>query len=143
LASTATNLVTDINDDSMSGLDVAKNLGFGLAGDIAGVIPGLGALGKTGKIAKTLKYVAPTAIATWGTYENGTAPIKAMNKLMSDETLTVDDWKALSAGLQMLAGRVRLAKGNRTVNRIKNNKKAIPYHTITAESGNTYKVTPE
>lgn len=140
LASTATNLVADINDDSMSGLDVAKNLGFGLAGDIAGLIPGIGALGKAGKIAKTLKYVAPTAIAAWGAYENGTAPIKAMNKLMSDETLTVDDWKALSAGLQMLAGGVRLVKGNNTVNKIKNSKEAVPYNTITVKSGNTYKV---
>lgn len=143
LTSTATNLITDINDDSMSGWDVAKNLGFGLAGDFAGLIPGVGALGKAGKIAKTLKYVAPAAIAAWGAYENGTAPIKAMNKLMSDEKLTVDDWKALSAGLQMLAGGVRLAKGNRTVNKIKNNKEAVPYHTIVSESGNTYKVTPE
>lgn len=143
LASTATNLVTDINDDSMSGWDVAKNLGFGLAGDIAGIIPGIGALGKAGKIAKTLKYVAPAAIAAWGAYETGAAPIKAMNKLMSDEKLTVDDWKALSAGLQMLVGGVRLAKGNRTVNKIKNNKEAVPYNTIIAESGNTYKVTPE
>lgn len=143
LASTVTNLVTDINDDSMSGWDVVKNAGFGLAGDLAGLVPGIGALGKAGKIAKTLKYVAPTAIAAWGAYENGTAPIKALNKLLSDETLTVDDWKALSAGLQMLVGGARMAAGNKAVNKIKSNKEAVPYHTITTKSGNTYKVNPE
>lgn len=143
LGSTAVNLGADIADDSVSAGQAAWNTLSGVGMDLVGLIPGLGALGKAGKIAKTLKYVAPTALAIWQTYENGTAPIKAMNKLMSDETLTVDDWKALSAGLQMLAGGVRVARGNKSVNKIKNNKEAVPYNTIIAESGNTYKVTPE
>ena len=143
LGSTAVNLGADIADDSVSAGQAAWNTLSGVGMDLVGLIPGLGALGKAGKIAKTLKYVAPTALAIWQTYENGTAPIKAMNKLMSDETLTVDDWKALSAGLQMLAGGVRVARGNKSVNKIKNNKEAVPYNTITVKSGNTYKVSPE
>lgn len=143
LGSTAVNLGADIADDSVSAGETALNALSGVGMDLVGLIPGFGALGKAGKIAKTLKYIAPAAIAAWGAYENGTAPIKAMNKLMSDEKLTVEDWKALSSGLQMLAGGVRLARGNRTVNKIKNNKEAIPYNTITVKSGNTYKVSPE
>jgi hypothetical protein len=67
--------------------------------DVAGLIPGLGAVGKAGKIVKTLKYVLPTALTIWGVSENGGDAIKAANKLMNGQDLTVDDWKALSFGL--------------------------------------------
>lgn len=143
LASTGSNLYADIKDDSVSASQAAWNTLSGIGMDLVGLIPGLGALGKAGKIAKTLKYIIPTAITVWGAYENGTAPIKAANKLMNGETLSVDEWKDLSAGLQMLAGGVRAYRGNKAVNKIKNNKKAVPYNTITVKSGNTYKVTPE
>lgn len=60
------------------------------------------------------------------------------------QDLTVDDWKALSFGLQTIAGGTRAVKGNKSVNRqLKNTKEKAPYKTITAESGKTYKVTPE
>lgn len=112
--------------------------------DVAGLIPGLGAVGKAGKIAKTLKYVLPTALTIWGVSENGGDAIKAANKLMNGQDLTVDDWKALSFGLQTIAGGTRAVKGNKSVNRqLKNTKEKAPYKTITAESGKTYKVTPE
>lgn len=144
LGSTGFNLYADISDDSVSGLQAAGNAGFGLLMDTIGLIPGLGATGKTGKIAKTLKYVLPTALTIWGVSENGEDAIKAANKLMNGQDLTVDDWKALSFGLQAIAGGTRAVKGNKSVNKqLKNAKEAIPYRTITAESGKTYKVNPE
>lgn len=144
LGSTGANLYADISDDSVSGWQAAGNAGFGLLMDVAGLIPGLGAVGKAGKIAKTLKYVLPTALTIWGVSENGGDAIKAANKLMNGQDLTVDDWKALSFGLQTIAGGTRAVKGNKSVNRqLKNTKEKVPYKTITAESGKTYKVTPE
>ena len=144
LGSTGANLYADISDDSVSGWQAAGNAGFGLLMDVAGLIPGLGAVGKAGKIAKTLKYVLPTALTIWGVSENGGDAIKAANKLMNGRDLTVDDWKALSFGLQTIAGGTRAVKGNKSVNRqLKNTKEKAPYKTITAESGKTYKVTPE
>lgn len=144
LGSTGANLYADISDDSVSGWQAAGNAGFGLLMDAAGLIPGLGAVGKAGKIAKTLKYVLPTALTIWGVSENGGDAIKAANKLMNGQDLTVDDWKALSFGLQTIAGGTRAVKGNKSVNRqLKNTKEKAPYKTITAESGKTYKVTPE
>lgn len=144
LGSTGANLYADISDDSVSGWQAAGNAGFGLLMDVAGLIPGLGAMGKAGKIAKTLKYVLPTALTIWGVSENGGDAIKAANKLMNGQDLTVDDWKALSFGLQTIAGGTRAVKGNKSVNRqLKNTKEKAPYKTITAESGKTYKVTPE
>lgn len=144
LGSTGANLYADISDDSVSGWQAAGNAGFGLLMDVAGLIPGLGAVGKAGKIAKTLKYVLPTALTIWGVSENGGDAIKAANKLMNGQDLTVDDWKALSFGLQTIAGGTRAVKGNKSVNRqLKNTKEKAPYKTITSESGKTYKVTPE
>lgn len=144
LGSTAANLVADITDDSVSGWQAAGNAGFGLLMDTVGLIPGLGATGKAGKIAKTLKYVLPTALTIWGVSENGGDAIKAANKLMNGQDLTVDDWKALSFGLQTIVGGVRAAKGNKSVNKqLKDTKEVVPYRTITAESGKTYKVKPE
>ena len=63
--------------------------------DVAGLVPVLGATGKAGKIAKTLKYVLPTALAIWSASEDGGDAVKAANKLMDGQDLTVDDWKAL------------------------------------------------
>ena len=144
LGSTGANLYADISDDSVSRWQAAGNAGFGLLMDVAGLIPGLGAVGKAGKIAKTLKYVLPTALTIWGVSENGGDAIKAANKLMNEQDLTVDDWKALSFGLQTIAGGTRAVKGNKSVNRqLKNIEEKVPYKTITAESGKTYKVTPE
>ena len=144
LGSTAANLYADISDNSVSGWQAAGNAGFGLLMDAVGLIPGLGATGKAGKIAKTLKYVLPTALTIWGVSENGGDAIKAANKLMNGQDLTVDDWKALSFGLQVIAGGARAVKGNKSVNKqLKSTKEAVPYRTITAESGKTYKVKPE
>lgn len=144
LGSTGANLIADISDDSVSGWQAAGNAGFGLLMDTVGLIPGLGATGKAGKIAKTLKYVLPTALTIWGVSENGGDAIKAANKLMNGQDLTVDDWKALSFGLQTIAGGTRAVKGNKSVNKqLKNTKEVVPYRTITAESGKTYKVNPE
>lgn len=144
LGSTGSNLYADISDDSVSGWQAAGNAGFGLLMDIVGLIPGLGATGKAGKIAKTLKYVLPTALTIWSVSENGGGAIKAANKLMNGQDLTVDDWKALSFGLQTIAGGTRAVKGNKSVNKqLKNTTEVVPYKTITAESGKTYKVNPE
>ena len=144
LGSTLVNLYADTVDDSVSGWQAAGNAGFGLLMDTVGLIPGLGATGKAGKIAKTLKYVLPTALTIWGVSENGEDAIKAANKLMNGQDLTVDDWKALSFGLQTIVGGVRAARGNKSVNKqLESAREAVPYRTITAESGKTYKVKPE
>ena len=134
LGSTVVNLGNDLLDDSVSGWDAAKNAGLGLAMDVVGLIPGLGIAGKSSKIAKTLKNLAPYAIAAWGAYQNGGAPIEALNNLMSGKTLTVDEWKALGAGLQMLAGGARHFGGKRAVKRVTGSKDVVDVTTNTGKA---------
>lgn len=111
LGSTGADLYADISDDSVSGWQTTRNAGFSLLTNVVGLIPGLGAVGKAKKIAKTLKYVLPTALTIWDVSENGGDAIKAANKLMNGQDLTIDDWEALSSGLQ------NIAEGTGAVNR--------------------------
>jgi len=86
---------------SKDGLDWgdAGGLAAGLALDAATLVPGLGTLAKTSKIAKGLKSAAPLlgkAFAAYGLASSATALHKI---LTSDEDVTVDDWRQLAIGL--------------------------------------------
>jgi hypothetical protein len=67
VGSTLTNLGADIADDSVSGGEAAWNTIAGLGMDLVGLIPGFGAAGKTGKIAKNLIKLTPKLLTLWGT----------------------------------------------------------------------------
>ena len=118
VGSTAGGLTADIMDDSVSAGQTALNAGYGLGMDLIGLIPGLGATGKAGKIVKGLTKVAPKLLMAWGAYQNTIPAANALNKLMHDSgNMTVDDWKALSAGLTTLAGGTRMVGGKKALNR--------------------------
>lgn len=145
VGSTLTNFGADLADESTSWGDRFRNLGVGLASDAVGLIPGLGSAGKVGKIAKTLKYILPTAIAGWSAYSNGGQYIQAANKLMSDPNkMTVDDWRSLGEGLQVTMGLGKLHAGNRQANKYASkNITAEQYATLRSKSGKDLRFTPE
>lgn len=118
VGSTAGGLTADIMDDSVSTGQTIGNAAYGLGMDVIGLIPGLGATGKAGKIVKGLTKVAPKLLMAWGAYENTIPAYDALNKLMHDSSnMTVDDWKALSAGLTTIAGGTRMIAGSKALNR--------------------------
>lgn len=118
VGSTAGGLTADIMDDSVSTGQTIGNAAYGLGMDVIGLIPGLGATGKAGKIVKGLTKVAPKLLMAWGAYENTIPAYDALNKLMHDSgNMTVDDWKALSAGLTTIAGGTRMIAGSKALNR--------------------------
>lgn len=141
VGSTLTNLGVDIADDSVSGWQAAGNAAMGLGLDLVGLIPGFGAGAKAGKIAKVFAKIAPKALLAWGAYEGGGPAIAAANKLMKDSSsMTVDDWKALAGGLQLLAGGARYAGGKRRLNKFTTKSE---YVQVRSKDGRMIKMTPE
>lgn len=141
LGSTLVNLGADIADDSVSGWQAAGNAAIGLGLDVIGLIPGLGVGAKAGKIAKLFAKIAPKALLAWGTYEGAGPAIAAANKLMKDSSsMTVDDWKALAGGLQLLAGGARYAGGKKRINQLTTKSN---YVQVRAKDGRMIKMTPE
>lgn len=141
LLSTFTNFGVDAVDDSVSAGQMWGNLGLGLGMDVIGLIPGLGAGSKAGKIAKVFAKIAPKALLAWGTYEGGGPAIAAANKLMKDSSsMTVDDWKALAGGLQLLIGGARYAGGKKRLNKFTTKSK---YVQVRSKDGRMIKMTPE
>lgn len=141
VGSTVGGLTADIMDDSVSGWQATGNAAYGLGMDVIGLIPGLGASGKAGKIVKALTKVAPKVLMAWGAYENTIPAADALNKLMHDSSnMTVDDWKNLSAGLTTLAGGTRMVAGNRALNRYSTKTTSKMVRT---KSGKMVKLTPE
>ena len=64
--STATNFVTDIFDDAVTGKEMWRNLGMNLGMDLLGLIPGGGSAAKFGKIMKVIKPLSATIMAAPG-----------------------------------------------------------------------------
>ena len=142
VGSTLTNLGADIADDSVSGGEAAWNTIAGLGMDLVGLIPGFGAAGKTGKIAKNLIKLTPKLLTLWGTSQAYAPAAEALKKLTSDKELTVDDWKALSAGLSAAAGLSRMGAASMKARAYKNAAKTGD-RTIKVKSGEMKRITPE
>ena len=120
-AGTTQHLIADIAEDGFDWGDAGRAaLSYGL--DALGVIPGVAAATKTAKIIKTLKTFAPRLIAvvgTVGTLANAPTIIKSLNKLTTDEHLTVQDWQNVTSALTLAIGgtaaigrKYHTAKGN-------------------------------
>lgn len=140
LGSTITNLGADIADDSVSAGEAAWNAISGLGMDVVGLIPGFGAAGKSSKIAKNLIKLTPKILTLWGTSQAFAPAVDALKKLISDEKLTVDDWKALSAGLSATAGLSRMGLASFKTKQMKNATKTKD-KTIQVKSGETKRIT--
>lgn len=141
IGSTLTNFGVDMADKSVSQGQMWGNLGLGLGMDVIGLIPGLGAGAKAGKIAKVFANIAPKAMLAWGAIEGGGPAIQAAQKLMSDSnSMTVDDWRALSGGLQLLVGGVRYGAGKRQLNKYVNKEKVS---TVRTKSGKDVEISKE
>lgn len=134
VGSTLTNLGADIADDSVSGGEAAWNTIAGLGMDLVGLIPGFGAAGKTGKIAKNLIKLTPKLLTLWGASQAYAPAAEALKKLTSDKELTVDDWKALSSGLSAVAGLSRMGAASMKARAYKNAAKTGD-KTIKVKSG--------
>ena len=109
LGSTATNFGADLADGQ--GLwDATKNVGFGLAADVMGLIPGLGGIGKGAKIARNLMWAVPKMMQWANTYQGlqNAGEIKnSIMKLTSPSSMTVQDWQNVSQALQIMTGHGR------------------------------------
>lgn len=117
IGSTLTNIGADIEDESMSGWDVAGNALYGLGMDVVGLIPGMGATGKAAKIVRVLKPVSKLAMRTLQAY-GMVHSADAFNKLMSNPSdMSADDWRNLVTGLQAISGEARYKGGKRAVSR--------------------------
>lgn len=142
VGSTLANLGADIADDSVSAEQAAWNAVQGLGMDVVGLIPGFGAAGKSSKIAKNLIKLTPKLLTLWGARQAYAPAIDALKKLTNDEKLTVDDWKALSAGLSTVAGLSRMGIAAMKAQAYKNAAKTGD-KTIKVKSGEMKRITPQ
>lgn len=144
VGSTLGNLSADIADDSVSAWQTVGNAGLGLGMDLVGLIPGLGAAGKGSKILKNLLKVAPKLMTVWSMSTSFAPAIQAFNKLTDKgpKEMTVDDWKALSAGITAAAGGTRWG-ASAVRNKRLTNRYGTKYRTVTTKSGKQIKVSED
>lgn len=142
VGSTLANLGADIFDDSVSAGDTALNAVTGLGMDLVGLVPGFGAAGKSAKIAKNVVRLAPKILTLWGTAQAYEPAKEALSKLMNNKDLTVDDWKALAAGLGALAGLSRMGLASMKTRAMKQNF-GTGDKTVQSKSGKMMRATPE
>lgn len=131
VGSTATNFVADWLDNSVTAVEMWKNLGMNLGMDALSIIPIVGdAAGTGGKLLKSLKTIAPklmyglTAYGMLGTLKNAPNIMQSLSKVTSDEKLTVGDYQNIAQAITAVAGinsgvksavAKRLAKSNARV----------------------------
>lgn len=143
VGSTLGNLGADMMDDSVSGWQAAGNAVLGLGMDVVGLIPGAGAVGKAGKIAKTIKPISKGIIWTLrgiGTYQ-AIDSINAIQKLMtSPNEMTVDDWRSVAAGIQAVAGYTRYNRGKA---RVRDKYAQENVRHVTGSDGKKYTISEE
>lgn len=105
-AGTTQHLLADIGEDGFDLGDIGRAaLGYSL--DALGIIPGVAAVSKPAKIAKTLSKFVPRLVAVVGavgTAANAPAIIKSLNKLTTDEHLSVQDWQNVTSALTLAVG---------------------------------------
>lgn len=108
LGSTAATIYSNAKRGDMS---VGTQIGMGalnLAMDAATLVPGLGSWAKGAKTIKTLKRVAPVLKGIFAAMGAGQAGY-ALNKAISNEEMTIDDWRILASGLTALTSLGRQA----------------------------------
>lgn len=111
VGSTAASALADWLDDSVTGTEMIKNIGMNLGMDVLGLIPVVGdAAGTGGKLLKSVKKIAPklmyglTAWGILGTLKNGSNIMESLQKVTSDEKLTVGDWQNIAQAITAIAG---------------------------------------
>ena len=103
-AGTTQHLIADIREDGLDWGDIG-NAALGYSMDVLGLIPGTAAVTKSAKIIKTLKTLTPriiAAIGTVGTIANAPEMVKSLNKLNTDEHLTVQDWQNITNAVTLV-----------------------------------------
>lgn len=104
VAGTTQHLIADMREDGVDWGDIG-NAALGYSMDVLGLIPGTAAVTKSAKIIKTLKTLTPriiAAIGTVGTIANAPEMIKSLNKLNTDEHLTVQDWQNITNAVTLV-----------------------------------------
>lgn len=113
VGSTLTTLGADIVDPSVSGGEVAKQLGVNLAIDAASLIPGLGAGAEGAKIAKNLIKIVPKLIPIFTTLSTGPEAINTLKKVQRDggfRNVTKEELRNLGYCISSATGTLRLGK---------------------------------
>lgn len=144
VGSTIGNFTADLADESVGVGSAFLNAGAGLGMDLVGLIPGLGAAGKGGKIVKNLLKVAPKLITIWSASTSFAPAMQAFNKLKDKgaKEMTVDDWKALANGLTAAAGVTRWGTAA-AKNKINTHKYGTATRTVTTKSGKQVQMSEE
>ncbi len=104
LASTASQMVTDVSRDGLDKRDV-KNLLTNVGFDLFGLVPGAGLTAKSGKLVKKLVGWAPKVMALYSGYstlKQTPEIMKAWSKVLSEEELTLSDMQAIQLSLKAL-----------------------------------------
>lgn len=114
LASLGANLAADWTDDSVTAGQMIKNIGVNTGLAIVGLVPGLGAATKTGRVLATIAKWIPRIVALGAAGQVAISPEihKSLEKVISDpKNLTVNDWKNIGYALSATAGLARGARG--------------------------------
>lgn len=114
LASLGANLAADWTDDSVTAGQMIKNIGINTGLAIVGLVPGLGAATKTGRVLATIAKWIPRIVALGAAGQVAISPEihKSLEKVISDpKNLTVNDWKNIGYALSATAGLARGARG--------------------------------
>ena len=124
-AGTTQHLIADIREDGLDWGDIG-NAALGYSMDVLGLIPGTAAVTKSAKIIKTLKTLTPriiAAIGTVGTIANAPEMVKSLNKLNTDEHLTVQDWQNITNAVTLVVQGV--AAGGRKYHTVRGTAKGL------------------
>lgn len=113
LGSLGANMAADIADESVSAGQVASNAAMNLGLGVVGLVPGLGLASKSGRWLTQAAKWAPRLLAMYAAGDVALSPEirKSLQKITSNETLTVDDWKNVGYAFSTVAGLARGARG--------------------------------
>lgn len=119
VGSTLGNLGADWADESLSGWDVAKNLGMNLGLDVVGLIPGISMEASFGKAIKSIASWGPKILVLFSMHNLPDAG-KAAAKILDGQSLSVKEWQDLATGISVVAGMSRLGNAAYRRRQIKN-----------------------
>lgn len=137
LTSTIGNFINNVAENGLDSQDW-KDLGYGLAMDTAGIIPGVSTV-KFAKVAKILKPLSKTILAGMSLY-GLTKSAESTTKLFSNPaSMTVDDWKNVLTGLQAIGGGTRMHSMRRNVKKQRGALEDV--YSTKAKSGNDINLT--
>ena len=111
LASTASDVIGDFADESLTGWDVAKNAGINLGWTVAGLVPGA----KLGKIGKALLKWGPRGVALLDSYGliKDEKTYQALNRMFTTGEITSQDLNILTQIGRAITGGTAMAKAAR------------------------------